>query len=68
MILRSCLKCEFHEVRETEEGKMSHCTKENCWARYSKCVSIRALDRFLDQERLDATRRFSALEHVYPRE
>lgn len=65
MILRRCVHCEFHEIRDAESGQMSHCKKENCWSRYSKCVAYGAIERFLDQERVDTKRRFSALEHVY---
>ena len=50
MLLKTCLACEHHEIRRPEGIAMSHCGKENCWARYSKCVMFRALDRFLDEE------------------
>jgi len=68
MIIESCLICKFHEIREEEKEKMSHCGRENCWARYSKCVAKRALDMFLRQEALAQGRDFSALGHINPRE
>lgn len=68
MLLQCCIPCEYHEVKEEDGEQMSHCTKENCWSKYSKCVALMALDRFLDNERVDRHRRFSALEHVYSNE
>lgn len=50
MIIKSCINCRFHEVREEEENKMSYCKKECCWAQYSDCIIQKALDRFLKEE------------------
>ncbi|MGQ9656039.1 MAG: hypothetical protein ACUVXD_18440 [Thermodesulfobacteriota bacterium] len=65
MLLRSCLICDHHEVRLEDEVRKSFCQKENCWSRYSKCVVQRALERFLEQDRVDAPSQFSAIAHVY---
>jgi hypothetical protein len=67
MILGSCLPCPFHTIREDGEGSGSHCGKENCWSRFSKCLARKALDRFLAQEAAPP-RPFSALSHVYIQE
>jgi len=34
------------------EGKdqTSHCRKENCWSRFSKCIAFKALEKFLKEE------------------
>jgi hypothetical protein len=48
LIIKSCVACEFHEVKL--EDKASYCEKENCWAKFSKCVAKRALARYLEEE------------------
>ena len=68
MVLQCCVPCEYHELKVEGGEEMSHCTKENCWSKYSKCVALMALDRFLGSERVDRQRRFSALAHVYASE
>jgi hypothetical protein len=65
MILRSCLSCNYHEIREELENKVTYCLKENCWSQYSKCVATRAIERFLEQERIEVPPSFSALSHLY---
>ena len=50
MLIKSCFGCQFHLVREEENEQSSHCQKENCWARFSKCVLKKALDDFLTSE------------------
>ena len=65
MILRSCLSCSDHEIREELDSRVSYCLKENCWSQYSKCVANRALERFLESERIEAPADFSALSHLY---
>jgi hypothetical protein len=50
MIIKSCLSCKFHEVKQDGREETSHCRKENCWSRYSKCVLGKALERFLKEE------------------
>jgi hypothetical protein len=68
MLLQSCLHCEFHELKEDNGKNVSYCRKENCWSRYSKCVAMRALDRFLSIETADRSKRSSILDRVYSRE
>jgi hypothetical protein len=65
MILRSCLSCTYHEIREELEIRVTFCLKENCWSQYSKCVAERALERFLEKERMEIPEPFSALSHLY---
>jgi hypothetical protein len=65
MILRSCLSCTDHEIREELGTRVTFCLKENCWSQYSKCVATRAIERFLEQERVEMPPRFSALSHLY---
>ncbi len=68
MLLRSCFVCQHHEIREEDEDRHSFCRKENCWSRYSKCVAQLAMQRFLEQERVESPRPFSAISHVYGEE
>lgn len=68
MLLRSCFVCPHHQVKGEDGARQSFCEKENCWSRYSRCIARKAIDRFLEQDRLDAPRGFSALSHVYGRE
>lgn len=68
MLIRLCFQCKHHEIRKDGIREMSHCRKENCWSRYSKCIAAKALARFLEQECQDAGRPFSALSFVYPPE
>ncbi|MEJ5375521.1 MAG: hypothetical protein WHX93_02955 [bacterium] len=68
MLLRSCFLCSHHRMKGEEGAKHSFCEKENCWARYSRCVARKAIERFLEQDRLEVVREFSALSHVYGRE
>jgi hypothetical protein len=53
MVMRSCFHCEFHEVKQEENEQMSHCQKDNCWSRFSKCVANKALSRYLEQKSSD---------------
>jgi hypothetical protein len=48
MLIRVCLYCKFHEIKQEE--KNSYCRKEDCWSQYSKCVLMKAMDRFLNEE------------------
>jgi hypothetical protein len=65
MLIHSCVRCEFHQIKEQEGTRVSYCGKENCWSRYSKCIALKALDWFLEAEAEDRPRHFSALDHVY---
>lgn len=66
MLIKTCFPCKYHEIKQDEDEKNTYCRKENCWSRYSKCIAIKALDRYLEQESSDRDRPFSALKHVYP--
>ena len=68
MIIKSCLTCKFHEIKPDGKDEMSHCQKENCWSRYSKCVLAKALEKYLKEESSQPERSFSALTHMYSRE
>ena len=50
MIIKSCLTCKFHEFREEGDEKMSRCIKENCYSEFSKCIAMKALKQFLQDE------------------
>jgi len=53
MVIKSCFLCDFHEIKQDENGDMSYCGKENCWSHFSKCIAKKALTRFLEQESTD---------------
>jgi hypothetical protein len=50
MIIKYCFSCKFHEIKLDGREEASHCRRENCWSRYSKCVLGKALEKFLKQE------------------
>jgi len=50
MFIKSCINCKYHENKLDGEEPTSHCHKENCWSRYSKCVLARALEKYLKEE------------------
>jgi hypothetical protein len=52
MIIQSCIDCQYHAIRLEGEEPTSHCQRENCWSRYSKCVLHKALERFLKENSL----------------
>jgi hypothetical protein len=60
MIIKSCLSCEYHEMEQDGKEETSHCRRENCWCRYSKCVLGKALERFLKEESARHDRSFSS--------
>jgi hypothetical protein len=66
MIIKSCLSCTFHEVKEDGKEETSHCRKENCWSRYSKCVFAKALEKFLGEQSFRPDCPFSTSKHGYP--
>ena len=49
MILSYCKYCEYHSMVEIEGQMHSRCLKENCLVIYSKCLTVRALEKFLQQ-------------------
>lgn len=65
MLLKSCFICPHHEIRKEEGTSHSFCQKENCWSRYSRCLARKAVEKFIQEDRLDMPRGFSALSHVY---
>ncbi|MBW2072742.1 MAG: hypothetical protein JRI89_16000 [Deltaproteobacteria bacterium] len=64
MILQCCLDCDHHLITGEGANKTSFCSKENCWARYSRCVAEKALDLFLAKKQLHPSS-ISALELLY---
>ena len=68
MLIKTCFTCEFHEIKQSGNEKTSYCRRENCWSKFSKCISKKALSRFLEQESQERDRPFSAVTHFYPRE
>jgi len=52
MIIRSCLDCKFHKIRHGEEYQSSYCGKEGCWAVYTNCITQKAVEQFLNEERI----------------
>jgi hypothetical protein len=68
MLIKSCLTCKFHEIREEGNEKMSRCIKENCYSEFSKCIAMKALNHFLEDEKPDSKSPFSAIDRFYSRE
>lgn len=66
-MIKSCLGCDHHELKDEEGVRSSHCLKENCWARFSKCLRMKAWEKFLQDERSGQGDVFRAIEHVYGR-
>lgn len=52
MVIKVCLNCEYHSVKWEGEEPTSHCGRENCWSRYSKCVLHQALETYLKENSL----------------
>jgi hypothetical protein len=48
-------------MKQDGKEETSHCRRENCWSRYSKCVLVKALEKFLKEESSREDRPFSAL-------
>jgi len=65
MVLRSCFACKFHLIQVVEGDQESFCRKENCWARFSKCVACLALEQFISEQGRPRRPMASALEFVY---
>jgi hypothetical protein len=55
MLIKACLKCKFHEIKPGEEAQISFCRKEGCWSEHSDCIALKALQRFLNEERESPT-------------
>jgi len=54
MIIKACLKCPYHIIKENAKEKESFCQKENCWSKFTKCIANKALERFLDEEKTES--------------
>jgi len=52
MLIKYCLTCAFHQVKAEDAEEYSYCSRENCYAQFSKCLSKHALAKFLDEESL----------------
>ena len=52
MLIKACFECKFHKIKQDEGMQTSYCRKESCWARYSKCIELKAVERFLNEERI----------------
>jgi hypothetical protein len=68
MIIKSCVSCRYHEMKRDGGEETSHCQKENCWSRYSKCVLGKALEKFLKEESSRSNPAFFAMTHMYSQE
>ena len=58
MILKHCLDCKYHNIRLEGNEETSHCQRENCWSRFTKCVLYKALEKFLKEESFRPDNRF----------
>ena len=65
MIIKACLTCKYHTIRLEGEEQTSHCGRENCWSRFSKCITLKALEKFLKEESSRHDRPFSAFTQMY---
>jgi len=65
MVIKSCINCKFHSVRLEGEEQTSHCERENCWSRYSKCITLKALEKFLEEESLQPKHHLSTLDQMH---
>jgi hypothetical protein len=61
MLIKLCLLCKFHEIKQEGKEETSHCRKENCWSRYSKCILSKALEKYLKEESSRSVRSLSAI-------
>ena len=50
MLIKTCFECNFHKIKQDEEGERSFCRKEGCWSEHSDCIARKALERFLNEE------------------
>ncbi len=67
MILSYCKHCAHHSTVEIEDQTHSRCLKENCLVIYSKCLTEKAVEKFL-RENDDHKKELenSALDICYP--
>jgi hypothetical protein len=50
MVIKYCLTCAFHQVKQEDSEEGSYCARENCFSMFAKCLSKHALKQFLTQE------------------
>ena len=55
MLLNYCQGCRYHEIEIIDADEQSKCTKENCLAVFTKCVTEEAVRQFLQNDRLNMT-------------
>jgi len=58
MIIKICTQCEYHAIKLEGNEETSHCRRENCWSRFSKCILTKALEKFLKEESIRSKNRF----------
>jgi len=44
MIIKTCIGCRYHLVKDNEDTQRSYCRKEALWSIYTKCIKQTALD------------------------
>ena len=49
MILSCCKHCEYHSTIAINDQIHSRCLKKNCLVIYSKCLTEKAVEKFLHQ-------------------
>lgn len=59
------MNCKYHTIKLEEEEQTSHCGRENCWSRYSKCITMKALEKFLKEETSQIDRIFSTPDQMH---
>lgn len=52
MILKVCQDCQYHAVKSDDNEQKSHCSNENMWSIYTKCISKMALDEFIQRQKV----------------
>jgi hypothetical protein len=67
VILSYCKHCEHHSTVEIEGHMHSRCLKENCLVIYSRCLTEKAVEKFLrEDEEHKKELGNSALDICYP--
>ncbi len=67
MIVSHCKHCEHHSTVEIEGHMHSRCMKENCLVIYSRCLTQKAVEKFLrEDEEHKKELENSALDICYP--
>jgi len=67
MSISYCRQCKYHGTIEIKNHMHSRCLKENCLVIYSKCLTDKALEKFLREcEEHNKELGSSALDICYP--